>query len=110
MAYKNCEICGEFDWFPTGLSGGHKCPPKWFVRDADSDRDSEKVVYAGDAEAAAEKYAEETMDSMDYSSGLTVIVINAEETEQSWIDVEVEAVPSFSSHTNDTKPLDKEQE
>ena len=109
MAYKNCEICGEFDWFPAGLSGGHKCPPKWFVRPSDYDReDGEKIIYADDAENAAEQYAEEYLESENYSNGITVIVINAEETEQSWIDVEVEAVPSFSSTTNKTEPLDKE--
>lgn len=45
-----CPVCGDFS-----PSVHHRCPPKWSVQPEDGD--SPHVVFADDAEEAAEKWA-----------------------------------------------------
>ena len=64
--YERCTTCGEY-----GFTDTHTCDPQWLVLDLDnSDRgwDEAAVIYAADADSAAEKWAyREDRDSAEYS-------------------------------------------
>jgi hypothetical protein len=52
--FAKCTKCGEYDFSST-----HKCPLKWKVFHIEYMGDEEfSVIYAGDAQDAAKKYAE----------------------------------------------------
>lgn len=55
MKYDKCHNCGEW-----GRTDTHKCPPKWIVHiegDSEGNEYGVRVIYAMDAEGAAEKFA-----------------------------------------------------
>lgn len=58
-----CKTCGDFPLFPES----HKCPPIWLCQLKGDSADEWEEVYARDAEAAAEKFAEKWDIESEYS-------------------------------------------
>lgn len=97
-----CTTCGNWMMFPKS----HRCPPAFQVLCADEKWDDDEwawasTYYAHDAEAAAEKFAEDYDSNGDYTcvsgNDLTVDVRNAEGVVTRWT-VHGESVPSYSAY------------
>lgn len=89
MAY--CETCKEWKF-----GSGHVCPPAWLVyRDGYEEAEDASVVYAKDAEGAAEKYIEANFSKWDYPA--FEVIYAKDQFNGDWIkcEVVVEAVPNF---------------
>ena len=101
--YERCPICSEYGW-----QGSHRCKKFWFVRREEYDREDEEKAFGDDPVEAAEHYLERRFSDFDYPDSLTVFVVNMDETEEHKVDIEVEAVPSFSASIIETKPIVEE--
>jgi hypothetical protein len=101
---KRCETCDE--WIVESLFVSHKCNPQWLVYDpADVCPDDARVIFAHDAEDAAERYCEDSdCGSAEYeylrSSGCDLIIVipgEGNEGEGGRFRVSAEACPSYSA-------------
>ena len=69
---QKCPTCGETYW----KSDGHKCPPEWKV--SCKFLKIEGVVYADDAQQAAEKYAKKKDRENKLANGEALFVVEDE--------------------------------
>jgi hypothetical protein len=92
-----CKTCGDYMLFPDS----HKCPPIWecWCPDEGETRDDPRMIRASDAEAAAEKWAEEDDRYGDYTiiggNDATVCVAKPDNDEVRTFVVTGESVPEY---------------
>jgi hypothetical protein len=103
--YEKCPICKEYGW-----TGTHNCDPVWYCRPDYYDREEGTEVHAENAEEAAEEYLENRFHDFDCPSAMTVMVVNSAGTVEYKVEVEVEAVPSFSASQVEEHAIEPEQE
>jgi hypothetical protein len=109
-----CPVCKDFAVF--GLDS-HTCKPAWLVKPADDGEEfaeyEQQKIYARDAEAAAEKYAEDAASEGD-GDEYDLEVINFPGMDKIVrFSVTVEAVPSATAHKTSerkvTPPAEEDQ-
>lgn len=105
MAWRKCDVCGEYDIFDVAFMS-HRCKPAWECRLEHEDDDCWRTIRATDSESAAAKYAEHyDCEGGEYSivgnrfRGDVIVLVrkDAEDEPERWR-IEAETVSKYYAH------------